>query len=236
MSERHVPDLAAEADEIGRKFFGRANPGLSRELLFIAKLAQKHEALASGAPLRSDTRERLERAAALADELAEVLSAAPLDRLNGLNGFRAAARNAGGDGAETATPETLRATAAGARALLSRIAGGQGPSRISDALGNPRGRLICAVAAVVLIERQTGAPPGKTNPAAQALARRLWHLAGGRDSDAVDDGGDELAAWERHIRAARGQDRSVPDALIEQARALVACAADAWADGDGKSA
>lgn len=217
----------AEAVCIAREFLGREDTTAARMLCGIAALAGDHEALPARAPLRKETRKQLERAAALAEELAGILSAPPLDRLNGLNGFRAAAHAVTGGPIETVSPEALRASASGARLLLARIPGGQGSATISDALGNPRGRLICAVAAVKLLEDRTGRPPGKTNPVAQSFARCLWHLAGGSDSEAVNDGGDELAAWERHIRAARRQDRNVPDAVVEQAWKLVTCEVDA---------
>jgi hypothetical protein len=164
-------------------------------------------------PSRSAVRERLDDLAVASLRVAELLEG-PKDG----NPFPLRFTDLTGQAEIDVTPAHMRMLAERVRAFSEEIRHGRGSDKITDAFGHPRGRLVCAVAAVRLIEIVEGRRPGKGSRRAMELCAAISRAAGLRPTPSALRGDvDDIASWERHLKDALLQGRRPPKAAVREA-------------------
>jgi hypothetical protein len=190
---------------------------LTETIRLVAERVWRAERAAINSPTRAEVRNRFAELAATSLRVADLLEG-PQDG----NPFPLTFTGLTGQAEIDVTPQHLRMLAAGARAFLEEIRPGPGSDKVTDVFGFPRGRLVCAVAAVRLIGIVDGRPPGRENTKAMTLAAAIWRAAGGRPTRAALRGAfDDLASWERHLKDALLQGRNTPAAAVREAERRV---------------
>ena len=97
---------------------------------------------------------------------------------------------------------------------LDAAAGQKGPVTAAHLYGRHSARLLCATIVVESWRQLRGRPPAATKVRAQNACAELWRAAGGKPTEAVEQGnvcGGAGASWERHLKNARRLDPQRPD-------------------------
>jgi len=164
----------------------------------IADQIHTAETQAAASPRRAEVRSKLAELRCAALKIAKLLEDETLHWL------RPSLQGGGGRNKVRITPDRMRWLAKDAEWGLEYVRSGRGSDKLDDVLGVPRGRFLCAAAAVRLFELANGSAPSKENLKAREFCDLLWRAAGGGVSEAVERGDtDNLAAWERHLTSAR---------------------------------
>jgi hypothetical protein len=193
-------------------------------LALLAARAWKWEQRVLRSPTRAATRQKLKRVRRAADELGVLLNDPQIASLIPKNEPPVPFREW-----PLPTAQQVRELSGSMSEWLSRIPGGAGSARLDDALGWPRGRLLCAVGIASFWEEMRGSLPGKRNHEALEACALVWRVAGGAPTRAAQAGDvDDRLSWERHMtEAVQGfRDPRAADAVVH-ARLI---AAETWED------
>lgn len=180
----------------------------------LADLIRETEIATTAAPTRVEFRDTLDRIAALAEELARLLSSYSVHTF-----AREVADALAENGRDSA--HVLAGVARLARRRRDIVSTGPGRGSAAAPLGYGNSHIQCAAAVAEVWRWRHGRDPSNGDTKARAACAALWRLAGGTVTANVEAGGTEDAAmWDRHLRtvAPRSAGEPMRHSRGEQAR------------------